>query len=66
MGTIPEPPEVLAAKRGQTESLAPGHGCVDCAVEGAPSGPLTAIFTVSGTVLCKAHAVLARTLEEAK
>jgi hypothetical protein len=66
MGHIPEPPEVLAAALGTRETPPVAHGCVDCAVEGTSSGPLTAVFTVSGTILCKTHAVLARTLETVK
>lgn len=58
---IPARPEVLYAFRapGQLESVEAAVACVDCALEGDPSS-LTAVYTVSGTVLCKTHAVRER------
>ena len=68
----PDPPEILAFAKAQAFAQAQepltepeAAACVDCAVEGRP-GTLTAVYTVSGTVLCVEHAVLARTGQDAK
>lgn len=63
---VPQPPQVLAAFANKAfaeaeAAAAPSTpACVDCAVDGVTS-PLSAVYTVSGTVLCVEHAVLART-----
>jgi hypothetical protein len=60
---VPREPQVLHASysASDTEPADPGPACVDCALEGAPA-LLDAVYTVSGTVLCKNHAIVARKL----
>lgn len=67
VGPIPREPEMVWAAVGTTDTPTPesetAQGCVDCAVNGRPPA-LTTAYTVSGTVLCAEHAVLARTAQQ--
>jgi hypothetical protein len=58
---VPREPRVLGAaySTSNTEPVDSGPACVDCALEGTPA-LLDAVYTVSGTVLCKNHAIVAR------
>ena len=65
VGPIPREPEIMWAAAGTTDTpkIETGQGCADCAVDGRPE-TLTTVYTVSGTVLCAEHAVLARTAQQ--
>lgn len=56
---VPKPPEMLykaASPEGIEDFPEDALRCVDCAVESSPE-PSRAMYLVSGTALCKRHAV---------
>jgi hypothetical protein len=61
---VPLPPEILFAAAAREAAGPETSACIDCAIEGVPA-TLGTVYTVSGTVLCVEHAVLARTAQTA-
>ena len=56
-GTLYGP--IAVERTGEPVQAQPQQKCVDCALTGTE--PLPALFTVSGTLLCRTHAIAERT-----